>query len=83
MVRVSYAKWPGGHCFLHFLQSVTLYFICTSFFLQQTEPKGAEVRAKIVAVVKWDESGAGFDVHFRNGNTWHLMAENAVSSLDV
>lgn len=47
--------------------------------MQQTEPKGSEVRAKVVAATKWDASGAGFDVHFRNGGVWHLAAEDAVS----
>ena len=47
---------------------------------QSSVPKRCEVRLKISRVTS--TKGSGFDVHFRNGNTWHLAAGNLVSASD-
>ena len=56
-----------------------MFFFLVLFLFQASVAKRCEVRAKIVRVVI--TRGCGFDVHFRNGTVWHLLASNLVRAV--
>ncbi|XP_065187264.1 serine/threonine-protein kinase A-Raf-like isoform X2 [Sycon ciliatum] len=78
-------------CKIHMLtrtrkHGTKFYFRLTRAYFQfhdndkSSVPKRCEVRLKISRVTS--TKGSGFDVHFRNGNTWHLAAGNLIEKIE-